>query len=61
MNVLEDDELRMRMGQAGQIRIREKFSTNAALSAILPAVCEVLQQKNICDIQYRGEIGYGTK
>jgi len=60
-NVLEDDELRMRMGQAGQKRIREKFSTNAALSAILPAVCEVLQQKNICDIQYRGEIGYGTK
>ncbi|MBA7652867.1 putative glycosyltransferase EpsD [subsurface metagenome] len=37
-NVLRDDELRMRMGQAGQ-----------------------KQQKEICDLRYRGEIGYGTK
>ena len=50
-NILKNDELRMKMGQAGQKRIREKFSTNAALSAILPAVCEVLQQKKICDLR----------
>ena len=60
-DVLKDDELRKRMGRAGQKRIREKFSTKAALSAILPAVCEVLRQKKICDLRYRGETGYGTK
>jgi glycosyltransferase involved in cell wall biosynthesis len=60
-NVLKDDNLRDKMGRAGQKRIREKFSTNAALSAIVPAVCEVLRNKKICDLQYRGEIGYGTE
>ena len=60
-NVLKDDELRMKMGRAGQKRIREKFSMDVALSAILPAVCEVLRHKNICDLRYRGETGYGTK
>ena len=41
-NLLEDDELKVRMGQAGQKLIREKFSLSASLSAIMPAVREVL-------------------
>ncbi len=54
--VLRDDELRMRMGQAGQKRMREKFSNEVALSVILPAVREVLLKKNICDLpKYRNE------
>jgi len=50
-NLLKDDKLRIRMGQAGQKRIREKFSTKVALSAILPAVCEVLRHKKVCDLR----------
>ena len=54
--VLRDDELRMRMGRAGQKRMREKFSNKAALSVILPAVREVLSKKNVCDMpKYRNE------
>lgn len=50
-NILKNDKLRSRMGQAGQKRIRERFSINASLSAIIPAVHEVLQQKRIWDVK----------
>jgi len=43
--LLKDEQLRIRMGLEGQKRIREKFSLDASLSAIMPAVCEVLKQK----------------
>ncbi len=59
--ILENDDLRVKMGQAGQKRMEDKFSIKPALSAILPAVREVLQTKNICDLRYRGEIDNGTK
>lgn len=48
--ILEDEGLRKRMGQAGRKRVKEKFSINPALSAILPAIREVLQRKGICDL-----------
>ena len=50
-DILKDNELRMRMGQAGQKRIRQKFSINASLAVILPAVREVLEQKKIWDMK----------
>ncbi len=59
--ILENEDLRVKMGQAGQKRMEDKFSIKPALSAILPAVREVLQKKNICDLRYRGEIDNGTK
>lgn len=46
-DVLKDDKLRISMGRAGQKRIRQKFSINASLSAIIPAIHEVLQQNRI--------------
>jgi len=49
-DVLKDDGLRIRMGQAGQKRMREKFSNEVALSVILPAVREVLLKKNVCEL-----------
>jgi glycosyltransferase involved in cell wall biosynthesis len=61
IKILNNDDLRVKMGQAGRKRMEEKFSIKPALSAILPAVREVLQKKNICDLQYRGEIDYETK
>lgn len=59
--ILENSDLRVKMGQAGQKRMEDKFSIKPALSAILPAVREVLQKKKICDLRYRGDIDYGTK
>jgi glycosyltransferase involved in cell wall biosynthesis len=49
-NLLGDDQLRVRMGIEGQKRIRAKFSLDASLSAIMPAVREVLKQKVIWDM-----------
>jgi len=48
--ILDDDELRCRMGEAGENRMRDKFSVEPALGAILPAIREVLQQKKVCDL-----------
>jgi glycosyltransferase involved in cell wall biosynthesis len=48
--ILEDDDLRLKMGQAGKKRMREKYSIEASLSAILPAIGEILQQKDIWDL-----------
>ncbi|MCK5593435.1 hypothetical protein KAI31_04985, partial [Candidatus Bathyarchaeota archaeon] len=54
--ILENEDLRSGMGQAGQKRMREKFSNEVALSVILPAVREVLSKKNVCDMpKYRNE------
>ncbi len=50
-NLLKDDKLRIRMGRAGQKRVREKFSINASLSAIIPAIHETLQRKRIWDVK----------
>lgn len=51
--ILENEDLRIRMGQAGQKRMREMFSNEVALSVILPAVREVLLKKNIYDLPKR--------
>jgi len=48
--ILENEDLRSGMGQAGQKRMREKFSNEVALSVILPAVREVLLKKNVCEL-----------
>lgn len=48
--ILEDDDLRNKMGVAGRKRIQENFSVNPSLSVILPAIRKVLQQKKICDL-----------
>jgi glycosyltransferase involved in cell wall biosynthesis len=61
IKILKNDDLRLKMGQAGQKRMEDKFSIKPALSAILPAIREVLQKKNICDLRYRKEIDYGVK
>ena len=54
--ILENEDLRSGMGQAGQKRMREKFSKEVALSVILPAVREVLLKKNICELpKFRNE------
>ncbi len=50
-DVLQDDELRMRMGQAGQKSVREKFSNDASVSETMAAICKVLQQNKICNLQ----------
>jgi len=44
-SLLEDDELRVRMGRAGQKLVRARFSINASLSAILSAVTSCLSKK----------------
>ena len=44
-SILRNDELRARMGQAGQKRIQERFSLNASVSAIVHAINDVFQQK----------------
>ena len=59
--ILGNDDLRVKMGQTGQKRMKDKFSIKPALSAILPAIREVLQKEKIFDLQYKGEIDYGTK
>jgi len=48
--ILEDDDLRIKMGVAGRKRVQEKFSVAPSLSVILPAIRKVLQQKKICDL-----------
>jgi glycosyltransferase involved in cell wall biosynthesis len=59
--ILENDDLRVKMGQAGQKRMEDKFSIKPALSAILPAVREVLQQKKVYDLPHTREVSYGPK
>ena len=46
-SLLEDDELRVRMGQVGQKLVREKFSIDVSLSTIVPVIREVLEQSGI--------------
>jgi len=50
-NILKDNELAIGMGKTGQKRVREKFSTNASVSASMAAICKVLQQNKICNLQ----------
>jgi len=47
-SLLENEQLRVKMGIEGQKRIREKFSLDASLSAVLPIIYAVLEQKRAC-------------
>lgn len=47
--LLENEQLRVRMGMEGQKRIREKFSLDASLSAIMPVIYAVLEQRQACN------------
>jgi glycosyltransferase involved in cell wall biosynthesis len=45
--VLADEDLRRRLGEAGQRRVREKFSLTASVGAQLSALAVVLAKKGI--------------
>jgi len=49
LGLLGNEQLRVKMGLDGQKRIREKFSLDASLSAIMPVICAVLEQKRACN------------